>query len=69
MYRINRFIRMDGQKILNIVVMIAVILWLLRGLGSWGDGGVDLNGRLIAGYQLLVLSICNFYYSATGYPS
>jgi hypothetical protein len=44
LYLINRFIPMQStiKSILNIVVIIAVILWLLRAFGIWGGGGVDL---------------------------
>lgn len=43
LYLINRFIPMQStiKSILNIVVIIAVILWLLRAFGIWG-GNVDL---------------------------
>lgn len=36
-YVVNTYIPMDGtiKKILNIVVVIAVIIWLLKELGAW----------------------------------
>ncbi len=38
-WKINLFLPMDGKKksILNIVVMIAVVLWLFRGFGILGS--------------------------------
>ncbi len=38
LYLINNYLPMDGKikSILNIVVVIAVILWLLRSLGMLG---------------------------------
>lgn len=39
LYLINRYIPMDGtvKSILNIVVIIAIIIWLLKVFGVWGD--------------------------------
>lgn len=41
LWLINTYIPMDGKikKILNVVVVIAVIIWLLFGLGIIGDSG------------------------------
>lgn len=41
LWLINTYIPMDGKikSILNVVVVIAVILWLLFGLGIIGDSG------------------------------
>ena len=43
LWLINRFIPMDYKikMILNVVVVIAVIIWLIRGSGLLG--GVDLD--------------------------
>ena len=39
LYLINRYIPMDGtiKSILNIVVIIAIIIWLLKVFGIWGS--------------------------------
>jgi hypothetical protein len=44
LYLINRFIPMQStiKSILNIIVIIAVIIWLLRAFGIWGGAGIDL---------------------------
>jgi hypothetical protein len=45
LWLVNRYIPMDGKikTILNIVVVIAVVLWLLYGFGVLGrPGGVQL---------------------------
>ena len=41
LWLVNTYIPMDGKikQILNIVVVIAVILWLLYGFGVLGHGG------------------------------
>lgn len=41
LYLINRFIPMASsiKSILNVVVIIAVIIWLLRVFGIWGGTG------------------------------
>ena len=38
LYLVNNYIPIDEKikKILNIVVVIAVILWLLHAIGAWG---------------------------------
>lgn len=40
LWAINNFIPMDGKikSILNVVVVVAVILWLLYGFGILGNG-------------------------------
>jgi succinate dehydrogenase hydrophobic anchor subunit len=45
LWLVNRYIPMDGKikTILNIVVVIAVVLWLLYGFGVLGRaGGIQL---------------------------
>jgi hypothetical protein len=47
LWLINNYIPMDGKikQILNIVVVIAVILWLLQVFGLLGDIGAIHVGR------------------------
>jgi len=47
LWLINNYIPMDGKikQILNIVVVIAVILWLLQVFGLLGDIGAVHIGR------------------------
>lgn len=42
LYLINRFIPMDGKikQILNIVIVIAVIIWLLKAFGLFNGLGM-----------------------------
>lgn len=44
LWLVNSYIPMDGKikSILNVVVVIAVIVWLLYGFGVLGNGG-DIN--------------------------
>ena len=41
LYLINRFIPMEGtiKSILNVVVVVAVVIWLLYGFGVIGQSG------------------------------
>jgi len=41
LYCINSFIPMDGKikQILNIVVIVAVVIWLLKAVGAFGYFG------------------------------
>lgn len=41
LWAINNFIPMDGKikQILNVVVVVAVVIWLLRGFGVFGAIG------------------------------
>lgn len=43
LWLINRFVPMAGsiKSILNLVVIIAVIIYLLRVFGIWGGGVLD----------------------------
>jgi hypothetical protein len=45
LYLINRYIPMDGtiKSILNIVVIIAIIIWLLKVFGIWGTVSSSLH--------------------------
>ncbi len=47
LWAVNNYLPMDGKikSILNVVVVILVVLWLLRGFGVMGDlGSVRLGG-------------------------
>lgn len=47
LWAINTYLPMDGKirQILNVVVVIVVILWLLRGFGLLGDiGAISVGG-------------------------
>jgi len=43
LWLINTYLPMDGKikSILNIVVVVAVVLWLLRGFGVLGSMGLN----------------------------
>ncbi|HEY1633040.1 MAG TPA: Thivi_2564 family membrane protein [Rhizomicrobium sp.] len=47
LWLVNNYIPMDGKikQILNIVVVIAVVLWLLQAFGLLGDLGAIHVGR------------------------
>ncbi len=44
LWLVNSYLPMDGKikQILNVVVVIAVILWLLRVFGVWGGAVVAM---------------------------
>ena len=47
LWLVNTYIPMDGKikNILNVVVVIAVVIWLLRVFGVWGQmGAVQVGG-------------------------